>query len=97
MKKVLKVKKKAKGNNMTVADARRYAFSAHSQDFCIDDGENLMLHPSAVDNALEAIHALHKAGDLSYAMLLACKLVDGYRAFYKKMTEWRGADERDRE
>lgn len=71
-------------------DNRKYCFDAKPEDFYFYDGSNLFLNQDEIDRALEAARITYMNGPPKAAMLLVCKLADGYRAYCKICSELEG-------
>lgn len=65
-----------------------YCFIARASDFYYYDGDNLFLREDEISRALEAARITHWNGQYKAAMLLICKLADGYRAYNKICSEF---------
>lgn len=66
----------------------KYCLNARESDFYYYDGDNLFLREGEINRALGAAMITRMNGQHKAAMLLICKLADGYRAYNKICSEF---------
>ena len=69
---------------LDVDSHRAYCLNAKAEDFYYADAENMFLKEDEIEKALTAARIVFHQGDHKIALLLVCKLVDGYRSLLIK-------------
>ena len=66
---------------LNAKNQEKYCLDAKPEDFYYSDGKNAFLNYDNIDRALEAARITFSFGSQKAALLLICKLCDGYRRY----------------
>ena len=72
-----------KHDGMTMLEQMNYCMKAEPKDFYCNDAENLHLNYKQIEVALSVAKNAFKVGSRKSAMLLVCKLAQGYKEYYE--------------
>ena len=78
---------------LDTSGAQKYCIDAKPTDFYFADEETLCLNSVEIERALSVALRCQQRGPSRAAMLLVCKLADGYRQYDKKRREFKNKEE----
>ena len=84
-----------KHGGLTMREQMDYCLSAKPKDFYTNDSENLHLNYEEIEVALSIAKNAFQVGSRKSAMLLVCKIAQGYKEYCKSVELRRGIENKE--